>query len=225
MVGDPTTCARVFNERNADELIFLDIIASRENRQPNFMVIEDIARECFMPLSIGGGIRTLEDVDKLFNIGADKVIVNTSAFKTPELITHIAHKYGSQAITVSIDAKRMNGRYKVFVSCGREEIPFTPLEWSKEAQNMGAGEILLNSIDEDGKMNGYDIQLIKEVSAAVDIPVIAAGGCGKLQDFVEAIKTGGADAVCAASVFFFIGESIITSKDYMHSKGIPVRLT
>ncbi len=224
MVGDPTTCARVFNERNADELIFLDIMATREDKAPNFKVIEDIAKECFMPLTIGGGITTLEDADRLFEIGADKISINTAAVKTPQLVTQISKKYGSQAVVVSIDAKKVKDQYKVFISSGREETKYTPVELAKEVESLGAGEILLNSIDKDGMMNGYDLELIKEVSASINIPLIVAGGCGKLQDFADAIKSCRADAVCAASIFFFIGESIITAKDYLNKKEIPVRL-
>lgn len=225
MVGDPTTCARVFNERNADELIFLDIMASRENKGPNFKVIEDMARECFMPLCIGGGIRTMEDADQLFQIGADKIVINTSAIKNPSLISSISAKYGTQAIAVSIDVKEVEGDYRVYTSCGREKTAFSPVELASKVESLGAGELLLNSIDRDGMMNGYDLELIRQVSTAVNIPVIAVGGCGQLQDFVDAIAVGGADAVSAASIFFFVGESIITSKNYLHSRNIPVRLT
>ena len=224
MVGDPTTCARVFNERNADELIFLDIIASRENKKPNFKVIEDIAKECFMPLTIGGGIRTIDDADKLFEIGADKITINTAVVKKPLLITKIAEKYGSQAVVASIDAKKVGSSYDVYISSGTEETKFSPVELAKKAQELGAGEILLNSIDRDGTMQGYDLELIRSVSEAVSIPVVAAGGCGKLQDFVDAVKRGRADAVCGASIFFFVGESIITAKNYMDQQGIPVRV-
>jgi cyclase len=223
MIGDPTTCARVFNERNADELIFLDIMATRENKEPNFEVIEAIAKECFMPLTIGGGIQNIEHVDKLFRIGADKIVINSAAVRNPELIKEISNKYGSQAIVVSIDAKSVNGVYKAFISGGREETPFKAVELAKIVESLGAGEILLNSIDRDGMMKGYDLNLIKEVSSAVNIPVISAGGCGVLQDFVDAVKIGKADAVCAASIFYFVGESIITAKDYMSSKGLKMR--
>lgn len=224
MVGDPTTCARVFNERNADELIFLDIIASRENKGPNFKVIEDIAKECFMPLTIGGGIKTMEDAEKLFEIGADKISINTTAVKNPPFITQLVKKYGSQAIIVSIDVKNIGNQYNVFISSGTEETKYTPMELAKQAESLGAGEILLTSIDQDGTMKGYDLELIKEISAVINIPLIVAGGCGKLQDFVDAIKIGGADAVCAASIFFFVGESIITTKKFMNNKGIPIRI-
>lgn len=223
-VGDPTTCARVFNERNADELIFLDIMAGREGKSPNFKVIEEIASECFMPLTIGGGVRRMEEVDKLFEIGADKVCINTAAVKNPEFITEIARKYGSQAVVVSIDAKKVADKYKTFTSSGKEDTEYQAVEFAQKAESLGAGEILLNSIDNDGLTNGYDIKLIKEVASVVNIPLIAAGGCGKLQDFVDAIQLGKADAVCAASIFYFVGESIITAKKYMYEKGLNVRL-
>lgn len=222
MIGDPTTVARVFNQREADELIFLDIMATREKRGPNFKVIEEIAKECFMPLTIGGGIRNLDEADRLFQIGADKISLNTAAVKNPGLIKQVSEKYGSQAVVVSIDAKKKGDGYKAFISSGTEDSGLTSVELAKKAEDMGAGEILINSIDEDGRMNGYDTQLIKEVSGSVNIPVIAAGGCGKLGDFEDAIKSG-ADAVCAASIFYFVGESIITSKKYMLEKGIKVR--
>ena len=223
-VGDPTTCARVFNERNADELIFLDIMASREDKSLNYEVIGEIANECFMPLTIGGGIRRMEEVDKLFEVGADKVSINTAVVKNPEFITEVARKYGSQAVVVSIDAKKVNDKYKAFISSGKEETDYTAVELAQRAESLGAGEILLNSIDHDGVTNGYDIKLIKEVASIVNIPLIAAGGCGKLQDFVDAVQLGKADAVCAASIFYFVGESIITAKKYMFEKGLNVRL-
>lgn len=225
MVGDPTTCARVFNERNADELIFLDILASRENRRPNFKVIEDIARECFMPLTIGGGIRDMQDVDTLFEIGADKIVINTALVQTPELVSRVADKYGSQAIVASIDARKTGGGYEACIACGQEASGYTPIELALTAARLGAGEILLNSIDQDGSMDGYDLELIRQVSSSVTIPVIAAGGCGELQDFVAAVTEGGADAVCAASIFYFVGESIITAKQYMQRAGLAVRLS
>ena len=225
MVGDPTTCARVFNERKADELIFLDIVASRESKKPNFKVIEDIAHECFMPLTIGGGIRTMKDVDTLFEIGADKISINTAAVKNPGLIRDVSKKYGSQAVVVSIDVQMVGeNQYKSFILSGTEDIEFTPIELAKKAESLGAGEILLNSIDRDGVMNGYDCELIKQVSEELNIPLIAVGGCGSLQDFVDAIEIGKADAVCAASIFFWVGESIITVKQYIDKNKIPVRL-
>lgn len=224
MIGDPPTAARVFNERNADEMIFLDIMASRNNKEPNFQVIEDIAKECFMPLTIGGGVRNMDHVSRLFKVGADKISLNSIVIKKPELIKEIVKKYGSQAVVISIDAKKINGEYKVFISGGQEETDYTPIELAKKVESFGAGEILINSIDRDGLMNGYDIDLIKLISSSVNIPVIAVGGCGKLQDFVDAVKLGGADAVSAASIFYFIGESMITIKNYLQQKGLNVRI-
>lgn len=224
MVGDPTTVARVFNERNADELIFVDIMASREHKAPNFKVIADLANECFMPLTIGGGIRGMSDVDHFFRIGADKISLNTAAVAAPALITEIARKYGSQAVVASIDAKKAGDQYKVFISGGTVETAFDPVTLAKRVEKLGAGEILLNSIDRDGTQKGYDLDLIRDVASAVHIPVIACGGCGKLQDFVDAVIIGSADAVCAASIFYYVGESIITSKKYMHDHGLPMRI-
>ncbi len=224
MVGDPTTVARVFNNRNADELIFLDIVASRNMTEPNYDVLEKIARECYMPLTIGGGISKIEHVDRLFKIGADKVAINTSAVKNPELITEIANKYGSQAIVVSIDVKEIDNHYKSFIIAGKVESEFDPVAFAKRMEQMGAGEILLNSIDKDGTREGYDLDLIKQVSDAVNIPVIALGGCGKIQDLVDAIKIGNAAAVCAATIFYYVGESMITIKKYLNEKNVNVRL-
>lgn len=224
MIGDPTTVARVFNERKADEMIFLDIMASRKNKEPNFEVIESIAKECFMPLTIGGGIRNMQHVDKLFKIGADKISLNTTLIKNPEFIKEVVKKYGSQAVVASIDVKNTNIGYKCFINSGTEKTEYGPVELAKRAENLGVGEILLNSIDKDGTMEGYDLDLIKIVSSSVGIPVIAAGGCGKLDDFVSAIKESSADAVCAASIFYFVGESMISSKDYMSKKGLNMRL-
>ncbi len=224
VVGDPTTVARVFNQRNADELIFLDIMATREGKEPNYKVIESIAQECFMPLTIGGGISDSESARRLFEIGADKVAINTAAVTKPELITELASRYGSQAVVVSIDAKRTAEGYKAFIRSGKKETQLTPVELARRVEELGAGEILLNSIDQDGTMEGYDIGLIREVSSSVKIPVIAAGGCGKLQDFVDAVKSGNADAVCGASIFYWVGESIITAKAYMEKAGLNVRV-
>lgn len=224
MIGDPTTVARVFNQRNADELVFLDILASRNKEPPNFQVLENIAEECFMPLTIGGGIRKLTDVDRLFRIGADKISVNAAAVERPEIITEVAKKYGSQAVVVSIDAKKTPSGHKAFILGGTKETGYSPAELAMEAEKLGAGEIMLNSIDRDGMMNGYDIELIKQVSESISIPLIALGGCGKLQDFVDAVKLGGADAVSGASIFYFVGESIITARDYMNKQGLPVRM-
>jgi len=224
MVGDPTTIARVFNERNADEMIFLDIIASRENKEPNFEVFEDIAKECFMPLAIGGGIKKIEHVDKMFRIGADKIVLNTALVENEFLIKEIVKKYGSQAVVASIDAKKTSQGYKAFIKGGTKETSYSPSELAKRAEELGAGEIFLNSIDKDGTTEGYDLELINEVSENVSIPLIVCGGAGSCQDFVDAVKIGKADAVSGASIFYYVGESIITAKKYMGEKGIEVRV-
>ena len=166
----------------------------------------------------------MKHVNKLFEIGADKVCLNTAVIKNPELVKEIVKKYGSQAVVVSVDAKKINGKYKCFINSGKEETSYTPEKLVKKSEELGAGEILINSIDMDGTMEGYDIELIRRVSSVASIPVIAAGGCGKVQDFVDAIKLGGADAVCAASIFYFVGESIITSKNHMSKEGLNIRL-
>ncbi|MBN2881022.1 imidazole glycerol phosphate synthase subunit HisF [Candidatus Woesearchaeota archaeon] len=223
MIGDPTTVARVFNVRNSDELMFLDIMASQRNDEPNFKVIQDIAKECFMPLTIGGGIKNFEHARKLFEIGADKICINTALITNPELITEISSKYGAQAVIVSIDAIKQDDKYLAVIRSGKEITNYDPVKLAKKAQELGAGEIMITSIDRDGTMEGYDLELIKLISKSVSIPVIASGGCGKTKDFVDAIKNG-ADAVSGASIFHFVGESMITVKKYMSDNGINVRI-
>jgi len=223
MVGDPTTVARVFNNRNADELIFLDIMASRNKKEPNYDVLKKIAQECHMPLTIGGGISKIEHADRLFDIGADKISINSAVITKPELISQIAGKYGSQAIVASIDVKKNCTGYETFIMGGKRNAEIEPLALAKKAEDLGAGEILLNSIDRDGTKEGYDLEIIKHISEGVSIPVIAVGGCGKLQDLADAITTAKASAVCAATIFYYVGESMITIKKYLHDKQISVR--
>lgn len=223
MIGDPTTVARVFNTRNADELIFLDILASKLDQEMNFKVISDIAKECFMPLTIGGGIRSLKDVDKIFQLGADKISINTIALLNPKIIKEISEKYGSQAIVVSIDVKKSDNNYKIFSHGGTIKSDYDLISYVKEIEKQGAGEILLNSIDKDGTMEGYDLELIKLVSSNTSLPVIASGGCGSLKDCHQAIISG-ADAISAASIFHYVGESIITIKKYLSEQNVSVRL-
>jgi cyclase len=223
VVGDPTTNARVFNQRNADELVFLDIMASRENKKPNFEVIKNVTRECFMPMTFGGGISTIEDIDQLFDIGADKISVNTCLFENPALIRKAVSKYGTQAIVASIDADNSTGSMQVMTGCGLKNTGLNVLEAVRMAEDLGVGEILLNSIDRDGTAQGYDLNLIRAVADNTKLPVIVCGGCGKLSDFKGAIDAG-ASAVSAATIFYYVGESIITIKDYLHKEGYPVRL-
>jgi len=206
-VGDPINAIRIFNEKEVDELIFLDITATNEGRKPNISLISRFVDECFMPLSVGGGIRNLNDVREILKIGVEKVSINTYAMENKYFIKEISNTFGSQSITVSIDVKKQrNGTYEVFTNCGIKASGLNPVSWAQKMEEMGAGEIFLNSIDKDGTMKGYDIELIKSVSEAVNIPVVANGGAGKLQDFKDAIEIGQASAVAAGSFFIFHGE-------------------
>ena len=224
-VGNPINSARVYNSRNVDELIFLDIGARRDNRLINYKAVNDIFKECFMPLTVGGEIETIEDVRKLLLIGADKISINTAAIERPELISEIANSYGSQCVVVSIDAKKSpEGKYLVYCSGGQKKTNLSPDLWAKQAEKLGAGEILITSIDRDGTRQGYDIQLIKNITNAVKIPVIAAGGAGNPDHFVEAVKKCSANALAAASIFHFTQFTPNSIKQKMRQANIPVRL-
>lgn len=223
-VGDPITITRIFNEHNADEMICMDISSSRANQPPNFDLMEQIANECFVPLTLGGGIRTMADVDHFFKIGADKIALGSIAFRYPKLITEIANKYGAQAVVVGISAKRIGSHYQVFVAGGTVATDYTPEDWAKEVQDLGAGEILLGSIDQDGTGRGYDMELLQKVTGLVHIPVIASGGCGRPQDLVDAIKIGGATAVSASSFFYYGRDSLNQCKLYMKEHDLPIRI-
>jgi cyclase len=206
-VGDPINAVRIFNEKEVDELTFLDITATVDQRMPQMKRILDIASECFMPLCYGGGIRDLEDIKEIFSLGVEKVAINTRAVEAPFFIREASDKFGSQSIVVAIDAKtNVEGRYEVFTRSGSVATGMDPARFAAQAEKMGCGEIFLNSIDRDGTQAGYDIELIKQVSRAVSIPVIACGGAGKLSDFAEAIEKGGASAVAAGSLFVFHGK-------------------
>jgi cyclase len=203
-VGDPINAVRIFNEKEVDELIFLDTTATAGNRKPNFRLINDIASECFMPFGYGGGIRDLNDIKELFNLGVEKVIINTYAVENPSFVKSAAERFGSQSIVVSIDVKKnLFGKYQVYTYSGKKVTKLDPATFAVQMEEMGAGEIILTSIDRDGTMMGYDIDLIKNVSASVGLPVVASGGAGKIGDFGDAIKLGGASAVAAGSFFVF----------------------
>ena len=205
-VGDPINAIKIFNEKEVDELVFLDITATRENREPPFKLISQIASECFMPVCYGGGIRTLDHIRTLFKLGIEKASINSYAAENPAFVKSAAEEFGSQSIVVSIDVKKnLFGSYKVFSNGGRKDVRRDPVSLAVEMEHRGAGELFLNSIDLDGTMQGYDINLIKQVSQAVGIPVIACGGAGKLQDFSEGVNKGGASAVSAGSFFVFQG--------------------
>lgn len=224
--GDPVECARVYEDNLADELCFLDIAASSDKREILIHLVEDVARQIFIPFTVGGGIRTVEDVRAVLTRGADKVSINTAAFQNPKLLKDASEIFGSQCIVCAIDAKfnKERNRYEVYLHGGRTETGREALDWAKEAEEMGAGEILLTSMDRDGTKEGYDIPLLQLLTSNLEIPVIASGGAGNVEHFVEAILRGGADAVLAASIFHFSEHSILDVKYNMKEMGIPVRL-
>lgn len=223
-IGSYIAAVKVFNARDVDELVFLDMSASLEGRDPLYHLISDVARECFMPLAVGGGVQTLDHIARLLGVGADKVVLNTSALDHPEFITQGAGRYGAQCIVVSIDVKKTDRGYEVYRDHGKNPTGLDPITWAKEAESRGAGEIFLTSIDQDGMMKGYDIGLTKSVAEAVSIPVIASGGAGDLNHFVEVIRDGRADAVAAASIFQYTQYTPQDIKQHLIKSGIPARL-
>lgn len=223
--GDPIEIARRYDEQGADELTFLDITASSDDRGILFRIIEQVANQVFIPLTVGGGVRQVEDVRNLLNAGADKVSINTSAVLNPQLVADAAGRYGSQCIVVAIDAKQVQpGHWEVFTHGGRQATGLNVVEWAKKMQALGAGEILLTSMDRDGSKIGYDLQLTRAVTDALEIPLIASGGAGTLQHMVDGVKLGGADAVLAASIFHYGEYTIQEAKQYMAQQGIEMRL-
>lgn len=222
--GDPVENARVYNDEGADELVFLDITASHEKRKTIVDVVRRVAEEVFMPFTVGGGISDTEDIRVLLNAGCDKVSMNTSAVENPDLVRQAASKFGAQCIVVAIDAKTdKRGGWEVYVRGGREATGKDAVEWAQRAAELGAGEILLTSMDRDGTKDGYDIALTRAVSEAVNIPVIASGGCGSLDHFAAALTEGKADAALAASVFHFREISVSEVKSYLKERGVAVR--
>ncbi|MBI5438325.1 MAG: imidazole glycerol phosphate synthase subunit HisF [Nitrosomonadales bacterium] len=223
--GDPVEIARRYDEQGADELAFLDITASSDDRGIIFRIIEQVASQVFIPLTVGGGVREVGDVRNLLNAGADKVSINTSAVLNPQLVADAAGRYGSQCIVVAIDAKQIgSGRWDVFTHGGRKATGLDVVEWAKKMQCLGAGEILLTSMDRDGQKNGFDLPLTRAVTDALEIPVIASGGAGNLQHLADGVKQGGADAVLAASIFHFGEYTVQQAKRFMATRGIEVRL-
>ncbi len=223
--GDPVEQAQVYDRAGADELCFLDITASHEDRDIIFDVVSRTAEACFMPLTVGGGVRTVEDIRKLLLAGADKVSINTAAVHNPEFVREAAEKFGSQCIVVAIDAKATGlGKWEVFTHGGRNDTGIDAIEWAQRMAAYGAGEILLTSMDRDGTKSGFDIGLTRAISDAVRIPVIASGGVGNLDHLVEGARDGGASAVLAASIFHFGEHSIGDAKMHMDAAGVPVRL-
>ena len=222
--GDPVEQAKFYDDSGADELCFLDITASHENRGTILGVVERTAEQCFIPLTVGGGIRTLEDIRRLLKAGADKISINTAAVKNPQLVESAAKKFGSQCVVVALDARRTNNSYEIFTHGGRTQTGIDALDWAKRMESLGAGELLLTSMDRDGTQKGFDLELTQMIADAVKIPLIASGGVGKLQHLVDGVKVGHASAVLAASIFHFGTYSIGEAKSYMESKGIAIRL-
>jgi len=222
--GDPVEIAKRYNNEGADEIAFLDITATYEKRDTIVDIVKKVAREVFIPLTVGGGIRKLEDIYKLLNVGCDKVSINSSAIANPNFLNEGAKRFGSQCIVVAIDVKKVqDGSYHVFVKGGREDTGLDAVEWAKEAYNRGAGEILLTSMDADGTKAGFELNITEQISSAVDIPVIASGGAGTMEHIKDAFLHG-ADAALAASIFHFREIDIMDLKRYLHNNNIPVRL-
>ena len=223
--GDPVENAAYYNESLADELVFLDITASSDNRDTIVSMVSRVAEKVFIPLTVGGGIRTVEDIRKILKAGADKVGVNSAAVKRPELIAEGAERFGSQCIVLAIDAKKRDETgYDVYANGGRVNTGKDALEWALEAERLGAGEILLTSMDRDGTKDGFDLEFTRQIAQAVQIPVIASGGAGKLEHFYDAFAEGQADAALAASLFHYRDLTIRQVKEYLRGRGIPVRL-
>jgi len=222
--GDPVEQAKIYSDGGADEICFLDITASNENRDTIFDVVERTSKKCFVPLTVGGGVRTIEDINKLLNCGADKVSINTAAVENPKVIEESSKKFGSQCIVVAIDAKKKNDKWEIFTHGGRNNSGINALEFAKKMENSGAGELLVTSMDRDGTQVGYDNELMSNITALVNIPVIASGGVGNLDHLVDGIKLGNASAVLAASIFHYGKHSVKEAKEYLVSRGIPVRI-
>ena len=222
--GDPVEQAKIYSNSGADEICFLDITASNENRDTIYDVVKKTSKKCFVPLTVGGGVRSVEDINRLLNCGADKVSINTAAVENSKVVIDSSKKFGSQCIVVAIDAKKNEDKWEVFTHGGRNNSGIDALEYAEQMEKNGAGELLVTSMDRDGTQVGYDIDLMSKISSKVNIPVIASGGVGNLDHLVDGIKLGKASAVLAASIFHYGKYSIKEAKDYLDSKGIPVRI-
>ncbi|WP_237057417.1 imidazole glycerol phosphate synthase subunit HisF [Microbulbifer sediminum] len=223
--GDPVEIARRYNEAGADEITFLDITATHEGRDTMLHTVEQMASQVFIPLTVGGGVRTIQDIRNLLNAGADKTAINSAAVKNPEFVREAAERFGRQCIVVAIDAKQVGqDKWEIFTHGGRKPTGIDAVEWAKKMADLGAGEILLTSMDRDGTKNGFDLALTRAVTDAVPVPVIASGGVGNLQHLADGVLQGGADAVLAASIFHFGEYTIAEAKQYMHDAGIEMRL-
>ena len=222
--GDPVEQAKIYSDGGADEICFLDITASNENRDTIYEVVKRTSEKCFVPLTVGGGVRSIDDINKLLNCGADKVSINTAAVQNPDVIIESSKKFGSQCIVVAIDAKKNDDKWEVFTHGGRNNTNIDAIEFGKKMEDCGAGELLVTSMDRDGTEVGYDIDLMSKISLKVNIPVIASGGAGNLDHLADGIKLGNASAVLAASIFHYGKHSVKEAKEYLDSKGIPVRI-
>ena len=222
--GDPVEQAKIYSEGGADEICFLDITASNENRDIIYEVVEKTSKKCFVPLTVGGGIKSIEDISKLLNCGADKVSINTAAVQNSEVVKDSSQKFGSQCIVVAIDAKNNGDMWEIYTHGGRNKTGIDAIKFAKKMEESGAGELLVTSMDRDGTQLGYDIDLMSKISSKVNIPVIASGGVGNLDHLVDGIKLGKASAVLAASIFHYGKYSIKQAKEYLDLKGIPVRI-
>ena len=222
--GDPVEQAKIYSDGGADEICFLDITASNENRETIYDVVEKTSKKCFVPLTVGGGIRNVEDINKLLNCGADKVSINTAAVENKKVVLDSSKKFGSQCIVVAIDAKRNEDKWEVFTHGGRNNTGIDALEYAKQIEESGAGELLVTSMDRDGTQSGYDIDLMSKISSKVNIPIIASGGVGSLDHLVDGIKLGKASAVLAASIFHYGKYSIKEAKEYLITKNVPIRI-
>ena len=222
--GDPVEQAKIYSDGGADEICFLDITASNENRDTIYDVVEKTSKKCFVPLTVGGGVRSVEDISKLLNCGADKVSINTAAVNDKQVVVDSSKKFGSQCIVVAIDAKKNGDMWEIYTHGGRNKTDIDAIKFAKEMEKSGAGELLVTSMDRDGTQVGYDIDLMSKISSTVNIPVIASCGVGTLDHLVDGIKLGNASAVLAASIFHYGKYSVKQAKEYLDSKGIPVRI-
>ena len=222
--GDPVEQAKIYSDGGADEICFLDITASNENRSTIYEVVKKTSEKCFVPLTVGGGVRSIEDINKLLNCGADKVSINTAAVQNPKIVMESSLKFGSQCFVVAIDAKKEANSWKIFTHGGRNKTDIDAIKFAKQMEEYGAGELLVTSMDRDGTQKGYDIDLMQKISETVNIPVVASGGVGNLDHLAEGITKGKANAVLAASIFHYGKYSIKQAKQYLDSKGIPVRI-
>ena len=222
--GDPVELAKLYADEGADELVFLDVTATPVGRPPDFAHIDQLADECFMPLTVGGGVRNIEDIANLLAVGADKVAINTAAVNDPPLISRGSSRFGAQCIVVAIDVRRHNDDWRVYTHCGTRPTELAPVAWAQQAEKLGAGEILLTSIDRDGTMEGYDVEVTRRVCDAVSVPVIASGGAGEYSHMADVLRNGKASAVAAASIYHFTEKTPREAKMFLQKEGLAIRV-